>query len=89
MDVVKIDRAFVSGLSNSTEAAALVHALVQLGKALNLQTVAEGIEDDDQRLRLQIEDVDIGQGYLFSRPLNLVDVEAFLNRYSRVSGLPI
>ena len=88
MDVVKIDRAFVSGLSNSTEAPALVHALVQLGKALNLQTVAEGIEDDDQRLRLQIEDVDIGQGYLFSRPLDLVDVGTFLDRYSRVSGLP-
>jgi diguanylate cyclase (GGDEF)-like protein len=88
MDVVKIDRAFVSGLSNSSEAAALVHALVQLGKALNLQTVAEGIEDDDQRLRLQIEDVDIGQGYLFSRPLALADVAAFLERYSPVSGLP-
>jgi diguanylate cyclase (GGDEF)-like protein len=91
MDVVKIDRAFVSGLSNpnSTEAGALVHALVQLGKALNLQTVAEGIEDDDQRLRLQIEDVDIGQGYLFSRPLNLVDVPAFLERYSSTSGMPM
>ena len=89
MDVVKIDRAFVSGLSNTAEAAALVHALVQLGKALNLQTVAEGIEDDDQRLRLQIEDVDIGQGYLFSRPLALADVGAFLDRYAPVSGLPI
>ena len=88
MDVVKIDRAFVSGLCNSTEAAALVHALVQLGKALNLQTVAEGVEDDDQRVRLQNEDVDIGQGYLFSRPLGLADVTAFLHRYSPVSGLP-
>jgi diguanylate cyclase (GGDEF)-like protein len=88
MDVVKIDRAFVSGLCNSTEAAALVHALVQLGKALNLQTVAEGVEDDEQRVQLQIEDVDIGQGYLFSKPLALADVEAFLHRYSTVSGLP-
>jgi len=88
MDTVKIDRAFVSGLCNSAEAAALVHALVQLGKALNLQTVAEGVEDDDQRVQLQIEDVDIGQGYLFSRPLGLADVDAFLERYSPVSGLP-
>jgi diguanylate cyclase (GGDEF)-like protein len=89
MDVVKIDRAFVAGLTSSTEGAALVHALVQLGKALNLQTVAEGIEDDDQRLRLQVEDVDIGQGYLFSRPLDLDDVESFLERYSSISGMPI
>jgi EAL domain-containing protein (putative c-di-GMP-specific phosphodiesterase class I) len=88
MDIVKIDRAFVSGLCNSTEAAALVHALVQLGKALNLQTVAEGVEDDDQRVQLQIEDVDIGQGYLFSKPLGLADVGTFLDRYSTVSGLP-
>jgi diguanylate cyclase (GGDEF)-like protein len=88
MDVVKIDRSFVSGLCSSTEAAALVHALVQLGKALNLQTVAEGVEDDDQRVQLLNEDVDIGQGYLFSRPLSVADVDAFLHRYSRVSGLP-
>ncbi len=89
MDVVKIDRAFVEGLTHSNEGAALVHALVQLGKALNLQTVAEGIEDDDQRLRLQVEDVDIGQGFLFSRPLDLEDVANFLDRYSSISGMPI
>jgi EAL domain-containing protein (putative c-di-GMP-specific phosphodiesterase class I) len=89
MDIVKIDRAFVSALTNSYEGAALVHALVQLGKALNLQTVAEGIESDDQRLRLQFEDVEIGQGFLFSRPLVVADVADFLDRYSAVSGLPI
>ena len=88
MDVIKIDRTFVSGLCNSEEAAALVHALVQLGKALNLETVAEGVENDDQRVRLQNEDVDVGQGYLFSKPLCLADVEGFLDRYSPVWGVP-
>lgn len=87
MDVIKIDRAFVSGLCNSREGAALVHALVQLGKALNLQTVAEGVEDEEQHVQLQNEDVDIGQGYLFSKPLGVVDVDAFIDRYAAVAGV--
>lgn len=89
MDIVKIDRSFIAGLSTSSEASALVHALVQLGKALNLQTVAEGIEDDDQRLHLQVEDVDIGQGFLFSVPLEVKDADAFLARYSSITLLPM
>ena len=40
--MLKIDRSFVSGITDTTEAVALVHAMVQLGKALGLETVAEG-----------------------------------------------
>jgi EAL domain-containing protein (putative c-di-GMP-specific phosphodiesterase class I) len=71
--MLKIDRSFVSGITETSEAAALVHAMVQLGKALGLETVAEGVENDDQRVRLTAEKVDTGQGFLFARPL---DVEA-------------
>ena len=49
IDVLKIDRSFVSGITDTTEALALVHAMVQLGKALGLETVAEGVENDAQR----------------------------------------
>ncbi|MGA2306081.1 MAG: EAL domain-containing protein [Acidimicrobiales bacterium] len=73
VDMLKIDRSFVSGITETSEAAALVHAMVQLGKALGLETVAEGVENDDQRVRLTAEKVDTGQGFLFARPL---DVEA-------------
>jgi EAL domain-containing protein (putative c-di-GMP-specific phosphodiesterase class I) len=78
IDIMKIDRSFVAGMSGSVEAAALVHTLVQLGKALSLETIAEGIEDDDQRFRLQAEEVDAGQGFLFSRPLPADVIGEFL-----------
>jgi diguanylate cyclase (GGDEF)-like protein len=78
IDIMKIDRSFVSGMNGSAEAAALVHTLVQLGKALSLETIAEGIEDDDQRFRLQAEEVDAGQGFLFSRPLPSDVIGGFL-----------
>ncbi len=80
IDVLKIDRSFVSGIADSRESAALVHTLVQLGKVLGLETVAEGVEDDNQRLRLQAEPVDTGQGFLFSRPLDAAAVGRLLER---------
>ena len=47
--------------------------MVQLGKALGLETVAEGVENDGQRVQLAAENVDTAKGFLFARPL---DVEA-------------
>jgi EAL domain-containing protein (putative c-di-GMP-specific phosphodiesterase class I) len=73
VDVLKIDRSFVSGITDTPEAVALVHAMVQVGKALGLETVAEGVENDNQRAQLAAENVDTAQGFLFARPL---DVEA-------------
>ncbi|MFC0082070.1 putative bifunctional diguanylate cyclase/phosphodiesterase [Aciditerrimonas ferrireducens] len=69
VDILKIDRSFVTGMVESPEGAALVRALVQLGKALGLVTLAEGIEDELQLYRLRAEHCDAGQGYLFARPL--------------------
>ena len=70
IDVLKIDKTFVSGMAETKESAAIVHTLVQLGKLLGLETIAEGIETDDQWMRLKAEEVDNGQGFLFSRPLD-------------------
>jgi diguanylate cyclase (GGDEF)-like protein len=78
IDILKIDRSFVSGIADSVESAAIVRTLVQLGKVLKLETIAEGIEDDDQRLRLQAENVDTGQGFLFARPLAAVAIDQYL-----------
>jgi diguanylate cyclase (GGDEF)-like protein/PAS domain S-box-containing protein len=75
IDVLKIDQSFISGVADTRESAAIVHTLVQLGKVLGLETVAEGIEDDEQRKRLRAEQVDVGQGYLFARPLEVEAVE--------------
>jgi diguanylate cyclase (GGDEF)-like protein len=74
VDVLKIDRTFITGLSDSAESRALVHTLIQLGKTLGLETLAEGIEDPAQLEILKYEQCDLGQGYLFARPLILEDI---------------
>jgi diguanylate cyclase (GGDEF)-like protein len=86
IDILKIDRSFVSGIADSTESAALVHTLVQLGKVLGLETIAEGVETDDQRTRLEVERVDTGQGFLFARPLEVVDVDRLLGESPILPG---
>jgi EAL domain-containing protein (putative c-di-GMP-specific phosphodiesterase class I) len=75
---LKIDRSFVSAISESTESSALIRTLVQLGKQLGLKTLAEGIEQHDQFCQLQLEECDSGQGFIFARPLAAADVEEFL-----------
>ena len=82
IDVLKIDRTFVSGMTETRESAAIVHTLVQLGKVLGLATVAEGIETDEQRERLKEEEVNIGQGFFFARPLDVEGVQQFLETTS-------
>jgi diguanylate cyclase (GGDEF)-like protein len=77
-DALKIDRSFVSDIAASDQSRALIHTLVQLGKTLHIETLAEGIEDQTQLKALQREHCDHGQGFLFSRPLDNETVEAFL-----------
>jgi diguanylate cyclase (GGDEF)-like protein len=78
IDVLKIDRSFVSGITDSSEAVALVRAMVQLGKALGLETTAEGVENDGQRLKLTAENIDSAQGFFFARPLDVEAVDRLL-----------
>ncbi|MGO9320747.1 MAG: putative bifunctional diguanylate cyclase/phosphodiesterase [Solirubrobacteraceae bacterium] len=78
-DALKIDRSFIDGIATSEGSAALIHTLVQLGKTLDIETLAEGIEDQDQLDTLQREHCDHGQGFLFSRPLDADAVELFLS----------
>jgi diguanylate cyclase (GGDEF)-like protein len=78
VDALKIDRSFVSRIAASSESRALIHALVQLAKALGLETVGEGIEDRDQLRYLQRERCESGQGFLFARPLETAAVDGLL-----------
>ncbi len=78
VDALKIDRSFISGLTNNQEGETLLHALVQLGKALSIETLAEGIEEPRELSLLQAEQCDTGQGFLFARPLDAAATEAFL-----------
>jgi len=80
VDVLKIDRSFVSEMSGSPDAAALIHTLVELGHTLGLVTLAEGIEQEGQIEGLRSENCDHGQGYLFSRPVAASRIEELLTR---------
>ncbi len=81
VDALKIDRSFISGLRANKEGETLIHTLVQLGKALSLETVAEGIEEQQELSVLQHEHCDNGQGFLFARPLDVAAAEAFLQNW--------
>jgi len=78
VDALKIDRSFIAAMADSPESGALIHTLVELGRTLGLETLAEGIEDNDQLHKLQEEHCDRGQGFLFSRPIEPEAIEAFL-----------
>ena len=79
VDTLKIDRSFITSMADSPESGAMIRTLVQLGKTLGLETLAEGIEEPEQYSRLEREHCDSGQGYLYARPLEVAAVEAFLS----------
>jgi diguanylate cyclase (GGDEF)-like protein/PAS domain S-box-containing protein len=67
-DKIKIDRLFVSDLSKSDEAGAIVQAILSLALSLKMTTTAEGVETKEQQRLLQVSGCDEMQGYLFSPP---------------------
>lgn len=69
VDELKVDRTFVARMAESRQAAAIVQAVVDLGRQLGLRVVAEGVETADQRAALRRLGCDAGQGFHFSRPL--------------------
>jgi EAL domain-containing protein (putative c-di-GMP-specific phosphodiesterase class I) len=78
VDVLKIDRSFVDLLDGSADDAAIVHGLVQLGRTLKLEIVAEGVETPAQRDRLRAEHCEFAQGWLFAPALEVDDAERLL-----------
>ncbi len=89
VDALKIDRSFISGLRHNLEGETLVRTLVQLGKALAIETFAEGIEQPQDLALLQDENCDTGQGFLFARPLDAAATEAFLEDWAKSNTPPV
>ena len=96
VDALKIDRSFITALTDGREGEQLIRTLVQLGKALSIETRAEGIERSRELSILQAEQCDGGQGFLFARPLDADTTASFLaergtgatGRQSRRQPLP-
>jgi diguanylate cyclase (GGDEF)-like protein/PAS domain S-box-containing protein len=79
VDILKVDKSFIDGVSEGGEASALTAAVIELASILNLKPVAEGIERADQLQRLLELHCDLGQGFLFAKPLQTEDLRAMLN----------
>jgi EAL domain-containing protein (putative c-di-GMP-specific phosphodiesterase class I) len=78
-DSLKIDRSFVSGMTEKPQNVEIVRAVLTLGHSLGKTIIAEGIETAEQLSMLQAIGVDMGQGYLLSRPLRADQVPALLH----------
>ena len=83
VDALKIDRSFITGLAENLEGEGLIRTLVQLGKAMSIETIAEGIEQPNELDLLLGEQCDGGQGFLFARPLDAGAAEAFLHEWAQ------
>ncbi|MBA2557543.1 MAG: EAL domain-containing protein [Chloroflexi bacterium] len=79
-DVVKIDRAFVVDVAGAPGDSAFAEALLSVGQARSLTTVAKGVEERDQARRLAALACDQGQGYLYGKPLGAEGIGALLAR---------
>jgi EAL domain-containing protein (putative c-di-GMP-specific phosphodiesterase class I) len=78
---LKIDRSLVSGLPEDASDAGIVRAIVQMGRALHLQTVAEGVETAAQRAFLEQAGCDLFQGFLFAPALDVIALQARLEAH--------
>jgi len=73
LDALKVDRSFVTGLPDNPDAVTMAKAIVNMAQNLGLKVIAEGVETERQSTFLHGLGSDIGQGYLFSRPVSLDD----------------
>lgn len=75
---LKVDQSFVRDIGHDADDLAIVHAIIQLGRTLQLRVIAEGIETSAQLEILRNHGCNEGQGYHFSRPLPFTDLMTFL-----------
>ncbi len=81
VDTLKIDRSFVQCMTNDPADAAIISAVIDMGKKLNYRIVAEGVETQEQQHFLQTHCCDETQGHHFSRPLSAVDLASLMQNH--------
>ena len=81
LDTVKIDRSFVRNIVTDEKDLEIVKTIIQLAKNLKLKVLAEGIETQEQRTKLQESKCGEGQGYLFSRPVPIEELKALMKNH--------
>jgi EAL domain-containing protein (putative c-di-GMP-specific phosphodiesterase class I) len=86
VDILKVDKSFIDGVTDGGESSALTAAVIELAGILNLKPVAEGIERADQLERLLDMRCDLGQGFLFAKPLPNTDLEGLLDERRQMAS---
>jgi diguanylate cyclase (GGDEF)-like protein/PAS domain S-box-containing protein len=86
VDILKVDREFVRDVPDDLSAMEITSAIIAVAHKLNLKVVAEGVETEDQRDFLNINNCDFAQGYLFSRPLSFPDLQKYFTQTSKMSA---
>ena len=77
VDLLKIDRSFVSNVSHDQQSASIVGAFLELARGLGMTTLAEGIETSEELGFLRERGCSLGQGFLFSKPVPPEEIIAF------------
>jgi diguanylate cyclase (GGDEF)-like protein len=85
LDQLKIDRSFVFDIAKDAHAAVITRSVIALGQSLSLEVIAEGVESDAQRRFLSRHGCSIYQGFLFSRPVGIDELEAYLRRQTSMT----
>ncbi|KQB55572.1 diguanylate cyclase [Pseudomonas endophytica] len=86
LDKIKIDKSFVQDLIDDDDDTTIVRAIIQLGKSLGMQVIAEGVETLEQEAYVISEGCHEGQGYLYSKPLSARELSAYLKQAQRNSA---
>ncbi len=77
LDILKIDKAFIDRVGHQED---FIRAIIQLGRSMGLQVIAEGIETEKQLAQLRSLNCDAGQGYVLARPLDKTGVNYLLSQ---------
>ncbi len=85
-DRIKIDKSFVTSLTESADSAAIVNAIARLGESLNLPVTAEGVEDAEIEERLTAIGIGKGQGWYYGKPLSTAGVRRMLSERRMLVG---
>lgn len=86
LDKIKIDKSFVQDLFEDEDDATIVRAIIQLGRSLGMQVIAEGVETAEQEAYIIAQGCNEGQGYLYSKPLPARELTLYLKQARRLSN---